>query len=83
MQLIDNLKALATANLSGTDSVLRASRDADTLDRQEASQLASEIATALQEGNFERLTIQNPGLQTRITYVNQKQQMSTLEFTRH
>lgn len=83
MQLIDNLKALANANLSGQSPVLSASRDADTLDRAAASQLADEIATALQEGSFERLTIQNPGLQTRITYVNQKNQMSTLEFTRH
>lgn len=82
MQLIEQLKDLAIRNVTSDQVLIAAARDAKVLDRGETTELVDEVCVAMSTGDFSRLTFQNPGMETRITYVNQKNQMATLAFAK-
>ena len=80
MQLIEQLKDLAQRNAASDQALIAAARDTKVLGRGETTELVKEVCAAMCSGDYSRLTIQNPGMETRITYVNQKNEMATLAF---
>lgn len=75
MQMIERLKSLSAANISVTRDTLQLTGDA-------AMRCVNEVCSAMESFDFSRLTIQNPGEQTRITYVNNANEMSVLVFNK-
>lgn len=75
MQFIESLKSLPAASIHVTRDAMQLSGDA-------ARGCVNEVCSALESFDFSRLTIQNPGDQTRITYVNNANQMSVLVFNK-
>lgn len=83
MQLISRLKDLVLRLPQDDVATIVGARDSRLLLRDETCVLVEEVVTALESGDFNRVTVDNSGQQCRITYVDQGNILSTLCFDKN